>query len=177
MRIKAKLKDLSFDRDGKQNITISTNEDVRTAFDELAECEVTVEIKKWHPKRSLDANAYAWVLLDQLSEKLGIPKEEIYREEIRNVGGISQIIGIETEYVEDFRRLWENRGIGWQTEVFDSKKTEGISNIVCYKGSSEFDTKQMSNLIENIKQDCEAQGIPTITDEQLKELLGNWRNK
>ena len=177
MRIRAKLKDLSFDRDGKQNITISTNEDVRSAFDELAESEVTVEIKKWRPKRSLDANAYAWVLLDQLSEKLGIPKEELYREEIRNVGGISQIIGIETEYAEDFRRLWENRGIGWQTEVFDSKKTEGISNVVCYKGSSEFDTKQMSDLIENIKQDCEAQGIPTMTDEQLKELLGNWRTK
>lgn len=174
MRIKAKLKDLSFDRNGNALITLVTREDVREAFDELTECEVTAEIKKWHPKRSLDANAYAWVLLDQLSAKLEIPKEELYREEIRNVGGVSDYICIKQEKADAFRRTWENRGIGWQTEEIPSK-VDGCVNLLCYKGSSEFDTKQMSDLIDTIIQDCESVGIPTMTDEQIAKLKGEWK--
>lgn len=173
--MRARLRDIVFDRSGNAVISFETAENFRDEYDNLADGEVDIEIKKWRPKRSLDANAYAWVLLDKLSAKLGIPKEELYREEIRNVGGVSRIIGIETEYAEDFRRLWGSKGLGWQTEVFESKKKEGISNIICYKGSSAFDSKQMSDLIDNIIQDCEAQGIPTMTDEQIQKLIGDWK--
>ena len=35
------------------------------------------EIKEYRQKRSLDSNAYCWVLLGKLQDKLHIPKEEI----------------------------------------------------------------------------------------------------
>ena len=44
------------------------------------------ELKEYKPKRSIDSNAYAWVLLGKLQDKLHIPKEEIYRDLIKNIG-------------------------------------------------------------------------------------------
>jgi DNA mismatch repair protein MutL len=52
-----KLKDLTMNRDGTQNITLTVNADFREEFDELANGEIKVEIKKYNPARSLDANA------------------------------------------------------------------------------------------------------------------------
>ena len=42
--------------------------------------------------RSLDANAYCWVLLDRLAAHYGISKQEVYRQEIRNIGGVSDVL-------------------------------------------------------------------------------------
>ena len=52
----------------------------------------TVEIKEKREKRSREANSYAWVLLDKLGAKMHIPKEDIYRELIKNIGGNSEIV-------------------------------------------------------------------------------------
>ena len=69
---------------------------------------------------------------------------------------------------------WNKNGIGWQTEVMDSK-IDGCKNVVLYYGSSTFDTKQMSRLIDNIVQDCKAVGIKTLTPQQLDALKEDWR--
>ena len=75
--MRGELVDLSIGLDGRQRITISTKEDLRGLWDELHGGEVRVEIKKWHDRRSLTANAYAWVLIDKLAEALNLPKTEI----------------------------------------------------------------------------------------------------
>lgn len=43
------------------------------------------EIKEYKERRTLDANAYARILLGKLQDVLNIPKEEIYRDLIRNI--------------------------------------------------------------------------------------------
>ena len=49
-----------------------------------------VEVKQHKKQRSLDANAYCWVLIDKLSEKLNVSKTEIYRQAIKEIGGNSE---------------------------------------------------------------------------------------
>ena len=78
------------------------------------------EIKEYRPKRSLDSNAYAWVLLGKLQDKLHIPKEDIYRDLIKNIGSF-EIIPVKNEAVERFRQAWSNHGLGWVTETMKSK--------------------------------------------------------
>lgn len=78
------------------------------------------ELKEYRPKRSLDSNAYAWVLLGKLQEKLHIPKEDIYRDLIKNIGSF-EIIPVKNEAVERFRQAWSNHGLGWVTETMKSK--------------------------------------------------------
>lgn len=52
----------------------------------------TCEVKEQHKKRSLDANAYFWVLADKLAEATRISKEGIYRHAIREIGGNSTTV-------------------------------------------------------------------------------------
>lgn len=78
------------------------------------------EVKEVKAKRSLDSNAYAWVLLGKLQNELNIPKEEIYRDLIRNIGSY-EIVPIRDEAVEKFRKAWSKNGVGWITETMKSK--------------------------------------------------------
>ena len=68
------------------------------------------ELKEYKPKRSNDANAYAWVLLGKLQDKLNIKKEEIYRDLIKNIGSY-EIVPIKNEAVKKFRQEWSKRRI------------------------------------------------------------------
>lgn len=172
-----KIADLSLDfRTGKAKLTLELNERQSAAnmFDELNECEkLSIKISKHREKRSLDANAYCWVLLDKLAAKLNTTKEDIYRNTIKELGGVSEIVCVKNEAVERLCSGWSTNGIGWQTDTFSSK-IEGCTNVILYYGSSTYDKAQMSRLIDNIVQDCKAVGIETLTPDQLAELKSRW---
>lgn len=133
----------------------------------------TCEVKEQHKKRSLDANAYFWVLADKLAEATRIPKEDIYRHAIREIGGNSTTVCVRDRAVEKLCQGWEKNGLGWLAETFSSK-LPGCVNVTLYYGSSTYDTKQMSRLIDNIVQDCQAVGIETLTPDKLALLLEEW---
>lgn len=131
-------------------------------------------VGSYRKKRSLDANGYAWVLLDKLSQALNLPKEEVYREEIKKTGGVSEIIAMREEAVPQFRRSWESGHLGQFVEDLGPHAAKGYHTVVCYYGSSGYDTAQMTRLIENIVQDCKAVGIETATDQEISLLLEGW---
>ena len=157
---------------GEWEVTFSTKEDVSKVFDDLKDAPVSVEIKKASAKRSRDANAFAWVLIDKLAEKTGISKIDVYRNAIKEIGGVSEMVCVQDRAVERLRAGWEKNGIGWQTDTLPSK-LPGCTNVILYYGSSTYDSAQMSRLVDLIIQECEQQGIPTLRDE-ADELLGKW---
>ena len=171
-----KLKDLTINRDGTQNITIAVQADFREEFDELAKGDVKIEIKKYNPNRSLDASARAWVLIDQIAAKTGLKKHEVYRNAIRDIGGVSDTVCVKNEAVQTLCNGWRDHGIGWQTEASPSK-LPGCTNITLYYGSSVYSTAQMSALINSLVQDAESLGIPTMTEEEKEKLLIQWGKK
>ncbi len=171
--MKARLHDLSFARDGGYLLTIATRENVGALFDDLREVDVDVTVKKHRERRSLDANAYAWVLMDKLAEATAVPKSDVYRREVKDVGGNTETVCVREIAVQKLCEGWQKNGIGWQTDVMSSK-IDGCKNVVLYYGSSTFDTKQMSRLIDNIVQDCKALGIETLTPQQLDALKEEW---
>lgn len=131
------------------------------------------EIKQHRERRSLDANAYAWVLMDKLAEKTGIPKTEIYRNYIREIGGNSETVCVGETVVKKLRTGWEHNGLGWQTDIQPSK-ISGCVNVILYYGSSTYDSAQMHRLIEMIIQDCKIQGIETMPPDKLAALMEGW---
>ena len=124
-------------------------------------------------KRSIDANAYLWTLLDKLSAELGTPKEELYQRQIRQIGGVSDIVCVQNKALDKFRREWESKGIGWQTETIPVK-SEGCTGVIVYYGSSSFDTKQMSRLIDSVVTDCQSIGIEVKDENEIQSLLDSW---
>ena len=130
------------------------------------------EIKLYKPRRSLDSNAYCWLLLGKLQEALKIPKEDIYRDLIKNIGSY-EIIPIKNEALDKFRSAWSKNGIGWITETTPSK-LDGFTNVLAYYGSSTYNTSEMSKLIDLIVQECQQLGIETKNPAELKSLLESW---
>lgn len=124
------------------------------------------EIKQAKKKRSLDANAYMWVLLDKLATTLRIEKTEIYKRLVKEIGGASEVVCVKNEAVEKLCEGWRHNGIGWQTDTFPSK-LEGCTNVVLYYGSSTYDTAQMSRLVDLVVQECKQHGIETLTPSEL----------
>ena len=124
------------------------------------------EVKK---KRSLNANALAWKLMDKLSERIHESSVDIYKGYIKNIGGVGEFYQMIPEAVENFRRYWGALGLGWQTDIVD--EGEEYTTVIAYKGSSEFDTAQMSRLIDFIIQDCKALGIDTSDEKELERLV------
>lgn len=171
-----RLKELTLNRDGTQNITVTVTADLAEVFDELKGKDIDLEIKRVSKKRSLDANAYCWVLIDKIAERTGIKKTEVYRNAIREIGGVSTTVCVLDQAVEKLREGWQKNGIGWQTETIKSK-VPGCTNVILYYGSSAYDSRQMSQLIDSLIQDAEALGIPTITEEQAQRMLGKWTEK
>ena len=170
--MKGRLLDLSFTLNGKQRLVIELDDDFRQDFAALEDHDVRVEIKKWRKKRSLDANAYAWVLIDKIAQATGVPKTEVYRQAIREIGGVSDIVAVPDNAVDKFREGWSKQGIGWQTEILDSKP--GYKRIVVYYGSSIYDTKQMSALIDSLVQEAQALGIETLPPHEIARLNSLW---
>ncbi len=135
--------------------------------------EYKLEIKEHKQKRSLNSNGYAWALLDKLAEKLNMAKTDIYRAYIKEIGGNNYLVCCINEAVDDLCRDWASKGLGWIAECEDSK-LEGCTNVRLYYGSSQYDTAQMSRLINLIVEDCKTYGIETLTPEEIERLNADW---
>ena len=177
MRISGRIVGANIDfKTNKPILMIEVNErkDFESLVDELKDKEkLSIEVKPYREKRSLDANAYFFVLADKLAERLHITKEEVYRNAIRDIGGVSETVCVKDEAVERLCEGWKCNGIGWQTETFPSK-IKGCTNVILYYGSSTYDKEQMSRLIDLIVEECKQQDIETLTERELSLLKEEW---
>lgn len=162
---------------GRPLLTVEVEGSVQSLFqifEELKAAEkLTFKVGKFRQKRSLDANAYCFVLIGRIAEKTNVPKDEVYRKAVKEIGGNYDVVCVRDKAVDALCQSWSRMGLGWQTDTFPSK-IEGCTNVVLYYGSSTYDTAQMSRLINIIVQDCMELGIETKPQEEIESLLSSW---
>jgi hypothetical protein len=134
-----------------------------------------LEVKEYRKKRSLDANAYAWVLIHKLAEAMRLTPEEVYLQEILNVGNNFTPMCVREQDVERFKKSWQANGLGWPVKDLGPSQVPGCRNLMAYHGSSTYDTVQMSRLIDNLVQDCKSLDIETMTPDKLALLKEAWQ--
>jgi hypothetical protein len=151
---------------------------VTAAFDELHQAiekgkklSVTVELEK--RCRSLDANSYLWVVTSKIAEVIRSTKEEVYRKLVHDVGQF-EIVPIRTDAVSEFVRMWSGRGLGWFAEVEGDSKLDGYSRVVTYFGSSVYDSRQMSILIDEAVTQAQELGIETLPPVEIEAMKNLW---
>lgn len=137
--------------------------------------EYDIEIKKHRNKRSLDANAYLWVIADKLAEKLEITATDVYRRAIHDVG-VFHYGMYRNKDVKIAIAMWESNGVGWVAEA-EPSSVPGCQSVKFYHGSSSYDTKQMSRLIDYVVEEAKAQGIETATPDELARMKSTWREQ
>lgn len=140
------------------------------------EDKLDIDIKKYRKKRSLDANAYCWVLCDKIAKELSkdgaiTTKEEIYRDAIKNIGTFEPMIVEERAY-NNFKRIWEKQGLGFLIQEVTRK--DKCVKVHCYYGSSTYDSKEMSLLIELLVEEAKQLNIEVKTKQEIESLLSTW---
>lgn len=179
MQTTGKINDISIDfQTKKPKISILLDSNEITNLEELNGKKINIVLKKWSKKRSLDCNAYMWVLIQQIAERISTPeqsitKEEIYRDAIKNVGAYT-IVPIKNEAVEEWIRIWMTNGIGWVCDTQPSK-LDGFTNVMCYHGSSVYTQTEMNRLVNVITEECRNLGIETKSKEEIESLLKEWK--
>ena len=174
------IEDISIDyktRKSKISLLLDTKE-IEIVEQLKNENKLNIELKKYREKRSINANNYFWKLLQELCDLADIETIEEYKRRVKQLG-IFKRLKIMTEDVKTVEKIWTDRGIAWFCEIAD---TEYIGDtefkiINAYYGSSSFNTKQMSRLINDLVQDCQAYGIETKTPAEIESLLRSWENE
>lgn len=126
------IEDISIDyKTQKPKILLVLNErECLPSLEELKEDKLSIEIKKHKNKRRLDANAYMWVLISKIEEKVNVSKDIVYKDAIKNIG-VYEVIPVKNEAVDRFIEAWTKNGLGWICETTKSK-LEGYTNILAY---------------------------------------------
>ena len=122
--------------------------------------EKLYEIKEHKQKRSLSQNSYAWVLINELANKMRMSKEEMY---IQLLEDYSQCLMIPVEkgkkpngYFKYYKYI--------ATTSINGKEADYYK---VFKGSSEFNTEEMSIFLDGIIQECNNLGINTLTLQEI----------
>ena len=161
---------------GEWVLSFSTKADAGAIYDKLKDQVVNIEIKKHNPARSRDANAFCWALCTDIGNAISppVPKEEVYRRAIREVGEYEPL-PIREDAVETFQRRWAAHGTGWFAEVVDDSKLKGYKLVFAYYGSSTYDTSSMSRLLDYLVDEMAQMGLPIPAKKEQEEMLNSWR--
>lgn len=133
------------------------------------------EIRQSREKRSLDANAYCWVLCQKIGAAVGITKEEVYQRAIQEGNECVYTVMPDEDY-DAFVKAWQSRGIGWRVQLVEDAGL-GTKTAFAYYGSSVYDTKAMSRLIDSLVQEAKNLDIETMPPDELEALLRAWEEE
>lgn len=138
------------------------------------------ELKEYKPKRSLNANSYCWILCDKIAKEMNkdngeiFVKEDIYKDAITQIGTFEPMI-VQERTFQTFKRIWENQGLGFIVQEVGRK--DNCIKVHCYYGSSTYDSKEMSLLIQLLVNLAKSYNIETRSQQEIGSLLDSWGNK
>ena len=132
--------------------------------------ETLFEIKQYREKRSRNANSYAWALMGQIADALRTDKDSVYLMMLKRYGQ-SEMVSVRSDIdVRGFFKYYEFAG----ASRLNGKE---FSHYRVYKGSSEYDTREMAVLIDGIVSEAQEMDIETLTPKELQFLKDEWRNE
>lgn len=167
------------------SIVFEPNEDFSQAYEEFKNCEkLSIEIKKHKAKRSLDANAYYWVLLTKLAKVMRTSNNELHNEMISQYG-FPEIIGgqlvraplPDTEEAEKRIKSADAYHLKATTQVISGKDGVNYRTYIMMRGSHTYNTEEMARLIEGLISECKYVGIPDseiMTPDEKEQLKQKW---
>lgn len=171
MKVSGNIKDFALDfKTGKAVLSLSINEkkSAMNLYDELNTVDkLSIDIDKYREKRSLNANNYAWKLITEIGNATLRGKEEVYLEMLKEYGQSEMFSVLAHINVNGYFKYYEEAGES-------SLKGELFKHYKVYKGSSEFDTREMSIFIDGIVYEAEELGIQTMTPNEIARLKATW---
>jgi hypothetical protein len=157
-------------------VPVKSRDKAARAIEEVQDAKypVVCEIKQQRPKRSLNANAYCWVLIGKIAEKLELPNDAVYEMMLQQYSEAYTYMVVKPEAVEKVKATLKAGHIyAYEIGNVNVGHKEGVQ-LQLYYGSSTFDTKQMSRLIDGIVSEAKDLGIETATPAELARYKEEW---
>lgn len=122
-------------------------------------------------RRSLNANAYMWVLCGKIADKIKVTKEDVYKHAVREVGKWVDMV-VKPDKSDEAVKCWEINGIGWFAEPL----LKGVHSVSLrfYKGSSVYNGEEMNRLIDYVVDEAQNLDIDTISPNEIERLKQLW---
>ena len=123
-----------------------------------------LKIDKHRNKRSLDANNYAWHLINEIANALRMSKEEVYLRMLKDYG--------QREYVSMLSNVDPSRISKYYEEQGTFKHNNNtFKSYMFYIGTSQYDSREMSIFIDGLVQEARQLGIETLEDMEIENII------
>ena len=173
------LKTVSRDwQSGKFLLTFEVEGDITWQLEGIREQRLSIAARRFRRKRSLDANAYYWVLITKLGDKLNLSKPHLHNILLRRYGQPEVIDGkmiylVLPDTDQGARKAdeAETYHIKPTSEIKTGRNGERFRTYVMLRGSSTYNTEEMAHLIDGLVSECKEVGIETATPEELSRML------
>lgn len=170
MQLRGKLSGVM--RDMENNVIVSFN--IGKCLPPLSSLEgkdLDIKASQHREKRSLDANALMWHCIGEIAKSLNPPRDkwEIYIESLRKYGKYTYVL-LSEKAVETFKQLWRETEVVGEVDVNGRKAVQ----LLCYYGSSTYDTKEFSVLLDGIIEDMKDLGLNPPLPSDIKRSLEIW---
>ena len=141
-------------------------------LEKLRGFDISAELSKWTKKRSLDANAYAWVLMTRIADELTksgatVTKDDVYLDMLKCYGQ-GGVVKIKDADAEKWKRAWK------YTEPHEKLTQENAQYWRFWVGSSEYDSAEMSVFINGIIDAAKVLGIETLPKSEIDDLISRY---
>lgn len=168
VELKAEIADLQFDLHGNQLLTLRIHGDARSLYDAFKDKLLSVNLKIFRKHRSNNANAFCWALCNEIANVLRTDKDTVYLTMLKRYGQ-SAVISVRSDIpFGGYLKYYETEG----ESVLNGKP---FTHYKVFKGSSEYDTREMSVFLDGIVSEAKDLGIPVLTERELSLLKEDWR--
>lgn len=184
MKTSGILKDIGIDYKTRKTIVSFVVDSKAENVEKLMGKKLSLDVKQYREKRSLDANAYYWQLLTKVAEAVKVSKPFAHNQFLRRYGQIEQLDGKAVYVVIPDTEESENR-VG-EAETYHLKPTSEVKEgrdgqmyrtYMMLRGSSDYDTKEMSELISGLVSEAKDLGIETLPPDEINRMMEMWERK
>lgn len=150
---------------------------VPSGIDDFRDKDLRISLKKWSEKRSLTANAYYWVLVGKIAEKIEASQAAVHNILLRRYGQLEYIDDVMVTILIPDTEEAEEKALNAETyHIKPTSHTRVGNNGVVFrlyrmlKGSSEYDSKEMATLIDGAVAEAKHMGIETLPEDELRRM-------
>lgn len=181
---KGRILDISRDwKSGSTRVYLEIPGNRTEELDKLADKDISVSIRQYREKRSLDANSYYWVLAGKLAAVLKITNAAMHNILLRRYGAYEVIDGEMIYLVLPDTDEAEEKAL--EADTYHIKPTSEVRvgrdmnyrTYIMMKGSSSYDTAEMSRLIDGTVKECKDVGIETATPDEIERMMALYEKK
>lgn len=143
-------------------------EDIEKYFDR----ELDIEFKQHRNRRSLDANALLWACLGEIAKALKSDSWSVYLYMLQRYGKYTYIL-VKPEAVEGVKAVWRETKVVGETK----RGGEHMIEMLCYFGSSTYDSKEFSILLNGVIAEMREMHLETPPSDEMKRLIEEMERK